>query len=178
MNINSEIYRLSGDMLAVNNQLEESAGELTPEIAQNLEAIARKEGGLIDQVSVLIRMQDEEHEAIRAEVKRLQDLDKSRQKKIDTIKRWLAFYMQNNDITEIRGAFGEVKLTKGRESVVLDEQSANVHHEELLREIQRLLPSYMKAKVEYSKTELKNEMDRGTSFPFAYKVTTPQLRIK
>lgn len=176
--ITNEIYRLSADMCRVNALLEESEGEVTEEINDQLTAIALKKGTMVDEFSQLVKLQENHHEAIRAEIKRLQELDKNRQKVIETIKRWLIRFMEENGIESIEGDFGAVKLSKPRESIFINEETAEVYHREILAEIARILPRYMKAKIEYSKTTIKEDLDKGIDYPFASRMYNASLRIK
>lgn len=183
--IGGAIWRANEGLQNIAAELEETGGELTPEIESRLAAISCSNELIADNLQALIAKAKGEAEMIDAEIKRLQALKKSRNNAVEGIKRYLLHYMINNGIRCIEGTYAKISVAAGRESVEVDSDAlVNAVAGKIIAAAQKRLPAYVNIKAEISKSVLLDYLHEGKPMPtiegdpFARVEKTPYLLIK
>ncbi|MBQ1524142.1 MAG: siphovirus Gp157 family protein, partial [Firmicutes bacterium] len=91
--IGSAIWRMNNTIYEVSEALEESGGELTPEIEEKLESSKLTKVEVADGIKTLMAKVKTEDAALAEEIKRLQALKKARATALESLKRYLLDYM-------------------------------------------------------------------------------------
>lgn len=172
------IWRLNGQILDIQDELMENGGEMTEAIMNVIEHCELSQAEIVDGLMQVSKAADADKEAIDKEIKRLQDLKKSRVNAVDGIKRYLLNFMVSQGISEIQGQLSTAKVAKGRESLEMDEDVVMSPYASQLLHIQDQLPPFIKATFKVSKTELKKAIDEGEPVIGARVVCNPSLRLK
>lgn len=175
------IYRLNETLTAVNDELMENGGELTPELEAQLASAELTQVEVVDGLQTLISKVKTEDDAIAAEIKRLQALKKSRANSIEGLKRYLLTYMLNNGIQRIEGAFCKVSVAEGRESIeVNDEEALGYGSVSSIIEVARKnLPAWVTLEAKVSKSALLQSVKNGEPAPASAEIVRrPYLLIK
>lgn len=148
------LYELTGEMLALETQLEENGGELTPELEElwqdNAEALVKK----TDNYNTLLKNFEAHSSNLDAEIKRLQALKKTDDNAIKRIKEHLLNTMQTFGIEELKGDFCKITIAKSTATEV-DEEAALYNFKNRIEEFRDSLPSYIKVTTGIDKTEAK-----------------------
>lgn len=141
------LYELTQEQLRINNLLEESYGEITPEIESAMELNQENFSVKADGYIKAITNYKADQEAISEEIKRLQDKKRVCENAINRMKTVLC---ESMDI------FGMPKFQTGIFKVALSKsESVNIINESLIPD------EYKKIKYDISKTEIKNAIKNG-----------------
>ena len=162
----NNIYEISKEFFDVVEELENNGGEITPELEQQLSFVSETfEKKCID-YGWVIKYKSAEVDIIDNEIKRLQNLKKSRQKAVDTIKQRLESFMKVFDKRKVESPTLTLSLRKSS-SVLIEDES--------------LLPKkYIKKKVTYApdKTEIGKVLKRGEQVKGALLMENENLQLK
>lgn len=145
--MNLTLYQITQEQARLNAMLEETGGELTPEIEEalaiNFEDLTTKAVGYGVTILKYTAMAD----AAAAEIKRIQAIKKTCDNIVDRMKKTLVQAMQNFEIDHVETETMKLGLRKSN-SVVIDDES-------------KVPADCKKIKVEISKTDLKAHILKG-----------------
>lgn len=171
----TDFWRLNGDLHRITSELIENGGELTEDMAHEIERINLKQETLVDAIFQMQQKTDSQVVAIDAEIKRLQGLKKARQKSIESLKNYLLDYMLSNGIQAVESDLINAKVMAGRESVYVDEDTELAPFKKSIESID--LPSWVSLKVSVNKTELGKWIKDGKPVVTAQIVKNPYLKL-
>lgn len=141
------LYEITQEQLSLNNLLEESLGELTPELKEALELNRDNFQIKANDYVKAIKNYKAESDAIAEEIKKLQEKKKVCDNAIDKMKAAMCTAMD---------AFGMPKFQTGVFKVSMTTSTAvNIIDEALIPE------EYKKVKYDISKTDIKNAIKAG-----------------
>ena len=145
--MNLTLYQITQEQARLNAMLEETGGELTPEIEEalaiNAENLQVKAGGY----GITILKYDAMADAAAAEIKRIQAIKKTCENIVDRMKKTLVKAMQDFDTEAIETGTMKLGLHKST-SVQIDDES-------------KVPADCKKIKIEISKTDLKAHILKG-----------------
>lgn len=158
------IYQITTEQQRINELLEESGGELTPEIE---EALLINEENLLTKVenyAYSIRKYEGASDNIAEEIKRLQALKRTADNTIERLKEnignaMISFNRPKLDVGTFRLSFRKSEMVTIEECTELPER-------------------YQKVKIDYDRTALKNDIKNGISIPGVYLIEKQNLQIK
>lgn len=187
--IGSAIWRMNNTLYEVSEALEESGGELTPEIEEKLESSELTKVEVADGIKTLMAKVKTEDAALAEEIKRLQALKKARATALESLKRYLLDYMLTSGTKKIEAKYCTITMANGPESVVCDEDKLLGAFESRLLDLQDDLPPYITVDMKVNKTALKEYLktdgavvphvkEGNVEWPAASLVRNPHLLIK
>ncbi len=141
------LYEITQEQIDLNNMLEESMGELTPELEEALKLNRENFSMKADSYVKAIKNYKAEADAIAEEIKKLQDKKKVCENAINRMKTALCDAMQIFDMKKVQAGIFKVSLTTS--------EAVNIIDEEVIPE------EYKKIKYEVSKTDIKNAIKNG-----------------
>lgn len=141
------LYEITQQQQELNNLLEESYGELTPELEQalelNLDNFSVKAEGYVK----AIKNYKAESDAIAEEIRRLQDKKKVCENAVDRMKTALSDSMNVFGMSKVQAGLFKISLTTSKAVNIIDEDA--------------IPQNYKKVKYEVSKTEIKKAIEAG-----------------
>lgn len=161
---NRNIYQISTDMLALNDMLMDSGGELTPELEQALQITQAELETKAINYAWVIKANKAEIDTLDAEIKRLQAIKKSRENASNRLKEILKSVMVHFNIK---------KITSTTLNLVLSESTAVEITEEAA-----IPAEYKILKQEISKSQIGEALKEGVKVPGAQLVKNKNLQIK
>lgn len=174
------LFALTEQMSGIETALEESGGEMTPEIedlwAETKDSLAKK----TDAYDALVNKLAARSAAIKAEQDRLAALRKTTDNALKRVKEHLRDTMDTFGVRTLEGQFCRISLTETTATEV-DEDEALQPWEEAIAELERRLPDYMDVDVKVSKTRAKEAakaLPDGVSLPGVKLVRNKSLRFK
>lgn len=180
MENHNTLYALTEQMTAIEAMLEDNGGELTPELEsmwdETRESLVQK----VDNYNALVQKLDAYATNIKAEVKRLQALQKTADNSLKRIKDHIKDVMEANGISSLEGRFCKMTLTRSTATEV-DEDEALAPYVEAIGEFAATLPDYIKVEASVSKTAVKEavkDLPEGVSLPGVSLAHHTSLRIK
>lgn len=165
-------------MLQIEYALEENGGELTDELAELLNdtevSIRQKADGYR---AVMAKFNDKV-EAVKREIKRLQDIKKTAENAEKRIKEYILGVMGAYGIKKIEGELCTMTRTTTKSLDVNEELLLSAYNEKIA-ELQASLPEYLTIEVKVSKTAIKNKFKDTDVLPAgcAY-VENDSLRVR
>jgi hypothetical protein len=174
----ANLYELQGAMLQIECALEENGGELTDELAELLNdtevSIRQKADGYR---AVMAKFNDKV-EAVKREIKRLQDIKKTAENAEKRIKEYILGVMGAYGIKKIEGELCTMTRTTTKSLDVNEELLLSAYNEKIA-ELQASLPEYLTIEVKVSKTAIKNKFKDTDVLPAgcAY-VENDSLRVR
>ena len=174
----ANLYELQGAMLQIEYALEENGGELTDELAELLNdtevSIKQKADGYR---AVMAKFNDKV-EAVKREIKRLQDIKKTAENAEKRIKEYILGVMGAYGIKKIEGELCTMTRTTTKSLDVNEELLLSAYNEKIA-ELQASLPEYLTIEVKVSKTAIKNKFKDTDVLPAgcAY-VENDSLRVR
>jgi len=163
------LFELTTEQLALEAQLEETGGELTPEIearmAETAEAFPKK----IDGYGTMLRKFAAAEKMCDDEIKRVQGLKKVAQNAQKSIRRHLLDTMTFFKIKKLDGV--TTKMWTGTSTALeVDEVELLKAHEAKINELRAKLPPYLSIEVKVNKTEIKNGYKATGTLPAGCKM--------
>lgn len=149
------LYELTGQMAALENALEESGGELTPEVEQLLSETGDSLRAKVDSYNALLRIWDGRSKIIAEEIKRLQGLKKTLENSMSRVREHVLDVMDANGIQRIDGNLCKM-FTVERISMGVDEEMLLKPYRAYLARCEKKLPAWLSIDYKISKTELSN----------------------
>lgn len=158
------LYRINEEQMRINAMLEESYGEITPEIEEAL--IINKDNFLVkaENYAATVFLYKSLEERAAEEIKRLQGVKNAAKKIQDTLKSRLSDAMQLFDKSKVE--VGTFTLSFRKSTSVLIEDEASI-------------PSrYVVVSTSPDKTKIKTDLSEGVDVPGASLVENRNLQIK
>lgn len=140
--------------------LEESEGEITPEVVALSAQLEKDEENLCDNIGNTILNIEAENEALKKEIERLTKRKQSNEKKIDFFKRLVLEHMRIAGIDKLKGQFFKTSIRHSQKVDVSDEEAFTMAAQSKLNMIAEQFP-YLRFKVEVNKTAIKDAMKDG-----------------
>lgn len=141
------LYEITVEQMNLNNLLEESYGELTPELEEalkiNKENLVTKAEGY----AKAIKNYKAEQDALAEEIKKLQAKKKVCENAIARMKDALSTAMDTFDMPKVQAGLFKISLSKSESVNIIDEDAVPME--------------YKKATYTVSKTDIKNAIDGG-----------------
>ena len=134
----TNIYNIQQSLFSIFDELEENGGEFTPELEEQLN-ITQEQFKSIKDYSNVIKMLESDITAIKEEKARLSDLQKSKEKNIERLKKIMVEAIENfGDTTKAGGKY--VDYGTGKVSV-RNSQAIEVEEDSVNRFVNRLITS-------------------------------------
>ena len=170
------LYELTAQMRAIEETLDETGGELTPELEEMWNETGESLAQKVDNYNSLINHLDNYSENLAKEIKRLQALKKTADNSLKRIKAHIMDTMQQFGLTKLDGALCKVTLSSTTATEVDDEVVLAPY----LARLERLmLPPWITAELKISKSLLKDSFKDADVTPAGVRfVKNPQLRIR
>ena len=170
------LYELTAQMQAIEETLDETGGELTPELEDLWQETGESLAQKVDNYNSLINHLDNYSENLAKEIKRLQALKKTADNSLKRIKGHIMDTMQQFGLTKLEGSLCKVTLSSTTATEVDDE----VVLQPYLARLERLmLPPWITAELKISKSLLKDSFKDAEVTPAGVRfVKNPQLRIR
>ncbi len=135
----TNIYNIQQYLFSIFDELEENGGELTPELEEQLNITQEQFKSKIKDYSNIIKMLETDILAIKEEKARLSDLQKSKEKAIERLKKIMVEAIENfGDTTKSGGKY--VDYGTGKVSV-RNSQAIEVEEDSVNRFVNRLITS-------------------------------------
>lgn len=135
----TNIYNIQQSLFSIFDELEENGGELTPELEEQLNITQEQFKSKIKDYSNVIKMLESDITAIKEEKARLSDLQKSKEKNIERLKKIMVEAIENfGDTTKAGGKY--VDYGTGKVSV-RNSQAIEVEEDSVNRFVNRLITS-------------------------------------
>lgn len=126
----ANIYNIQQYLFSIFDELEENGGELTPELEEQLNITQEQFKSKIKDYSNIIKMLETDITAIKEEKARLSDLQKSKEKNIERLKKIMVEAIENfGDTTKSGGKYvdygtGKVSI-RNSQAIEVEEDSVN-----------------------------------------------------
>lgn len=135
----ANIYNIQQSLFSIFDELEENGGDLTPELEEQLNITQEQFKSKIKDYSNVIKMLESDITAIKEEKARLSDLQKSKEKNIERLKKIMVEAIENfGDTTKTGGKY--VDYGTGKVSV-RNSQAIEVEEVSVNRFVNRLITS-------------------------------------
>lgn len=172
------LYQLTAQMRQIEEQLDETGGELTPELEDLWNETGESLVAKVDNYNALIIKIENYADNLANEIKRLQALKKTADNSLARIKGHIKDVMVANGFTKLEGAFCKMSLSSST-STVVDEDLLLQPYNGKLQRLRDELPSWLTVEVKVSKSELKNAYkDKDVTPAGAQFVENQSLRIR
>ena len=135
----ANIYNIQQSLFSIFDELEENGGELTPELEEQLNITQEQFKSKIKDYSNVIKMLESDIVAIKEEKARLSDLQKSKEKNIERLKKIMVEAIENfGDTTKAGGKYVDYGTCKVS---VRNSQAIEVEEDYVNRFVNRLITS-------------------------------------
>ncbi|MBR4755326.1 MAG: siphovirus Gp157 family protein [Bacteroidales bacterium] len=153
--MSNTLYELTAQMRQIEEQLDETGGELTPELEdlwnETGESLVQK----VDNYNALLIKIENYSENLSNEIKRLQNLKKTADNSVARIKGHIKDTMVANGFSKLEGAYCKMSLSSST-STVVDEDLLLQPYNHKIQALQDSFPSWLTIEPKVSKSELKN----------------------
>lgn len=149
-------------MARIEAMLEESGGELTPEIEQEMQENEESLRSKVDAYSCVIRKLSAQSLNIGNEIKRLQEMKRTTDNSVKRIKEHILNCMEVWNIKKLEGETSKF-YTRDSATIDVDEEKIIAPYEKLLNECSAKLPAWIEFTWEIKKSAVKGmeEMPDG-----------------
>lgn len=154
------LFELSTQDARISSLLEESGGELTPEIEALMEETQDLFPKKVDGYGVMLRKFKSLEEACDSEIKRIQAIKKTAQNSQKSMRQHILDTMTLFGYQKLQGNMTKMWITKSN-SLEVDEEVLLSQYKAKIEALSESLPPYLSVEVKVSKTALKNEF-KGT----------------
>ena len=170
------LYQLTAQMRQIEDTLDETGGELTPELEEAWQETGESLSVKVDNYNALIIKMENYAENLAAEIKRLQALKKTADNSLKRVKDHVKDTMIANGMTRLEGAYCKMSLASSTSTEVDEEILLQPYISRLER---LMLPEWITAELKVSKTALKEAFKGKDVTPAGVRfVKNTQLRIK
>jgi hypothetical protein len=165
-------------MAAIENALDETGGELTPELEELWEETGASLIQKVDNYNALILKMQAYSDNLGAEIKRLQGLKKTADNSLNRVKGHVKDAMLANGLSRLEGSFCKMSLSSST-STVVDEDLLLQPYGGKIQKFQEQLPSWLTVEFKVNKTALKDAYkDKDVTPAGVQFVKGTTLRIK
>lgn len=148
------LYELTAEMAAIEDELYETGGELTPELEQELtetrEGLLRK----VDGYNALLRKLGAMAASAKTEIDRLTKLKKAAENGQKRVKERLLWNMHEFGLEKLEGSLCRMSIRRSK-SLEVDEAAALDPYLGGIEQLQKKLPDWLTVEVKVSKTAIK-----------------------
>lgn len=154
------LFELASLRQVIDDALDASEGELSPELEQQLDAWGEAFDEKAERVALYVVEQEHLAGAARAEAKALQDRAQARQRRADSLKTYLHHCMERTGRMKVNGVLKTISLQRNPASV----QCLTPMDENELRNIMTFAPKYVRHKDtwELAKSAIIEDAKAGT----------------
>lgn len=156
------LFELTAEMVAIQDALWESGGELTPELEEAMNDNGPALIAKVDGYGALIRKFKASSATLAAEIKRLQAMKKTMDNGEKRLKERLEYNMRANDVQVLEGSMTRVSFKKNPPALEVDEAVVLANYQGRIQELIDSLPSYIKVDISISKDAIK-QMEKETN---------------
>ncbi len=121
-----EFYNLSVEMRGLMAHLEETGGELSPDLEAHLEALGSDLSGRLAEMALACRELNRTAEVLRGEEYRLRDRRMAKQKAETRLRELISDHMKETGENRVRTDLVTVSLVEGGESIYWDGKEENI----------------------------------------------------
>lgn len=174
------LYALTEQMAAIEAMLEDTGGELTPELEEQWVETRESLLAKVDNYNALIQKLKAYSENIKAEQDRLAKLKKTADNSLRRIKDHIKSTMEQFGLKSIEGNLCKMSLSTSTTTEV-DEETVLAPYSRVLDEIASKLPVYVTLEAKISKTAIKEvtkELPEGVDLPGVSFNKSTNLTIK
>lgn len=157
--------------------LEESGGEMTPELEEKLNTLASGLNDKVDAYGLLMRRMAADIESGKKLVKDLQSNVKVKENNLKHLKEYLVATMQMHGYDRLQGTTATLALRRS-EAMEIDEDTLLQPYLKKIVDFQETLPSWIKISPSVSKTELKETYGKEELPTGARMVNNTSLNIR
>ena len=176
--MSATLYQLTNQMAEIEAMLEETGGELTPELETLWEETGESLVAKVDNYNALINHMDAYCKNLDTEIKRLQALKKTGDNSLARLKAHIKDVMVANGFSKLEGAYCKMSLSSST-STVLDEELLLQPYYGKLQRLQEDLPAWLDIEPKISKSIIKDTYkDKDVTPAGVSFVKGVQLRIK
>ena len=140
--------------------LEESGGELTPELEEAFDRLSQDMTKKVDGYGFLMRKLKANIDASKEIIKQMQAAVKAKENNLKNLKEHLAYNMQFYGMDRLAGDTCTLSL-RNSTSLETDDAVLLSPYQDIIQSAQNELPSWIKLKAEVGKTELKAAFKEG-----------------
>lgn len=144
--------------------LEEAGGEMTPELEEAFDKLAKDLSHKVDGYGYLMRKLKANIDASKSIIKDMQAAVKAKENSLKNLKEHIAYNMQMYGMDRLSGETCNLSLRRTT-SVETDDVALLGQYNDIITSAQAQLPSWITLKAEVSKTELKNQFKQGEALP-------------
>lgn len=172
------LYELTGQMASIEAMLEETGGELTPELEEMWQETGESLVNKVDNYNSLIIKLGDYSDNIAKRIKELQALKKTADNSLSRIKGHIKDVMVANGFSKLEGAYCKMSLSSST-STVVDEDLLLQPYGGKIQKFQEQLPSWLTVEFKVNKTALKDAYkDKDVTPAGVQFVKGTTLRIK
>lgn len=168
----SALQKLIDQTKDIEMQLEESGGELTPELERTFNDISGELFSKIDAYGYLIRKMKSNIESMKTLISDMQKSVRAKENNLQHLKDYVVRIMKEYDYPELNGDTCKLRLTSSTAMDVNEEVLLEPYKNKVSSIMKDTLPSWVKVEMNVSKTELKKLLEEGTSLPDGVEVKT------
>lgn len=154
------LYALTAEMAAIEDELYESGGELTPELEKELTETRESLLQKVDGYNALVQKLGAMAESAKKEAERLTKLKKTAENAQKRVRERLLWNMNVFGLEKLEGNLCKMSIRNSK-SLEVDEAAVLEPYLGAVEQLQRKLPKWMTVEVKVSKTALK-ETYKGT----------------
>ena len=174
------LYFLSEQMAAIEAALEETGGELTPELEAQWEETRESLMAKVDNYNALVQKLKNYSDNIKAEQDRLAKLKKTADNSLRRIKDHIKDTMEAFGLKTLEGDYCKMSLSKSTATEV-DEEIVLAPYVTAIEALNAKLPPYISVEAKISKTAIKEatkELPEGVGLPGISFTKNTNLTIK
>ena len=138
--------------------LEEAGGEMTPELEEAFDKLAKDLSHKVDGYGYLMRKLKANIDASKSIIKDMQAAVKAKENNLKNLKEHIAYNMQMYGMDRLSGETCNLSLRRTTVALLGE-------YNDIITSAQAQLPSWITLKAEVSKTELKNQFKHGEALP-------------
>ena len=153
----NELINQTAELEAI---LEESGGELTPELEEAFDHLAQDMTKKVDGYGFLMRKLKANIDASKEIIRQMQAAVKAKENNLKNLKEHLAYNMQMYGMDRLAGDTCTLSL-RSSTSLETDDAVLLSPYQDTIQSAQNSLPNWVKLKAEISKTDLKAEYKDG-----------------
>lgn len=154
------LYELTAEMAAIEDELYESGGELTPELEQEMTETRESLMAKVDGYNSLLRKLGAMAASAKSEIERLTKLKKMAENAQKRVKERLLWNMNVFGLEKLEGKLCKMGI-RNTPSLEVDDTVAVAPYLGAIEQLQKSLPEWMTVEVKISKTAIK-EAYNGT----------------
>lgn len=156
----SSLYTLAEESLEISRILEETAGELTPELEQRLDELMSGSEAKLESAAHVVRMLENQAHECGEEIIRLEDRAKSFFRQAEALKQRMQFVVDSLYSGKLKTAKWTLYTQKSPDTVYFQQRDGT--------DLVALLaerPELVRVKMELNKTALRESYDRAEELP-------------